>query len=317
MKDFIKLIALVLMVFFVYGCANLASFSFESTSATSLTSSSLAEARRLRAEGITIAGTLENGNWAITPDEISGEVMSIVLPISGEADEGITPFGENRPDIAPANTTLYPFDLGVVTTLEGTCSLKSGAVGGPCEQILLIFGYFDVTFDQGSDTKTIRFCYGDADPYVRGDKLIYNADGATTNAFYWYNTSAEAFVIETGTRPNSPEANAIVRDFTDPIRPVMHYFSIGAQLENCTDHDGSTRDYITLTNNLIEDRNLSFTVDFNVQNAVVFTGITSQASFEALTDAELLAAFDMKQNVEEWGNSDLYCSIIYTSTAKY
>ena len=318
MKDFVKLIALVTMVVFVYGCASLSSFSFMSSSTTSLTSSSLAEARQLRARGITIAGTVEGGNYLLTPTSITGEIMSVVLPIAGEADEGLTPFGHFRPDIAPANSVLYPFDLNVTTTLESdNVSLKPGAAGGQCNQILLMFGYFDVEFTQDTETKIVRFCYGDADPYVRGDKLLKNADGASTGSFYWYDTTAEAFIIESGTRPDYPAVNTFVRDYTDEIRPEMHYYLLGGQLVNNTDYDGTTQDYITLTNTLIEDRNLSFTIDFDVQNVVVMTGVTSEADFDALTDAQLIDKFDMKQNVSDWGNTELYCSIVYTSTPKY
>ena len=298
------------------GCATLQKFLNGST--TSLTSDSLAAASALRAMGVTIAGTAESGNWLITPTKISGKVMSVVLPVNGTEDEGIVPFGAGRPDIAPANTTLYDFDLSTVTRLrQDVLGFKPGFKGGTCSNILMMFGYFDVEFLQGSTAKKIRFCYGDTDPYVRGDKLLYNAGGAATNKYYWYNTSTEAFVLETGTRPTYPAQNTYVATFSDPVRPNMHYYMLGAQLRNNTDYDGATRNTINLSRSIVEDNELTFAVDFDVQNCVIFTTCASSAEFEALTDAQLIQKFDMRQNTARWQDSALYCSISLEAKAKY
>lgn len=317
MKRIFALIAVIAFCTVLsFGCASIKTYL--NGADTSLKSTSLSTASMLRSMGITIAGTAEGGNWCITPNKISGKVMSVVIPVNGVEDEGITPFGSGRPDIAPANSDLYDFDLSAVTKLhKDTIGTKPGFKGGQAQQILLMFGYFDVEFLQGTTTKKVRFVYGDTNPYVRGDKLLYNADGAADGRYYWYNSSAAAWVSETATRPSSPCANALVRDFTDPVRPVMHYFNMGAQLRNCIDHDGSRRDYITLNKSVIDDNDLSFTVDFDVENAVLFTGVSSEAEFNALTDAELLDKFDMKQNVSRWTGSGLYCSISFEATPKF
>ena len=311
----LALFGLALVIGFV-GCARLQTFL--NSASTKLTSSSLVAASALRAQGITIAGSLEGDNWIIPPTGISGKVLSVVLPVNDQEDEGIVPFGDGRPDIAPAQATLYDFDLSEITTLsKDSIGIKPGFVGGNCEQILLIFGYFDVEFLQGASTKKIRMCYGDSDAYTRGDKLLLNAEGETTDSFYWYNTTSSAFVVETDTRPDYPSVNELVRDFSDSVRPNMHYYLLGAQLTNNTDYDGAQKDYITLSKAIVEDNDLSFTVDFDMQNTVVFTSCTSEAQFEALSDAELIEKFDMKQNVSGWGDTELYCSVSFEATPKF
>lgn len=297
------------------GCASLQNFLSGST--TNLTSSSLAAAAALRAQGITISGTREGSNWLITPTKISGKILSLVLPVNGQEDEGIVPFGQGRPDIAPAQSTLYDFDLSQVTSLyTPIVGLKPGYSGGTCSQIILLFGYFDVEFLQGSIAKKIRFCYGDTTPYVRGDKLLYNANGAATGKYYWYSTT-EGFVSETADRPSNAVANAYVRDFSDPIRPAMHYYMLGAQLRNNTDYDGAVRNTVNLGKNIVEDHVLTFTINFDVQNAVLFSNVTSEAAFLALSDAGLIQQFDMEQNTSSWSQSQLYCSITFESRSKY
>jgi hypothetical protein len=97
----------------------------------------------------------------------------------------------------------------------------------------------------------------------------------------------------------------------------MHYYMLGAQLRNNRDYDGTTRNYITLSKSIIENDNLYFTVDFDVNNAVLFSGITSEAEFQALSDTQLIEKFDMKQNTSRWGTSDLYCSISFEAVPKY
>ncbi|MEK7377025.1 MAG: hypothetical protein AABZ57_07710, partial [Candidatus Margulisiibacteriota bacterium] len=298
------------------GCAKLTNYLNGSN--TSLTSNSLSTANLMRSMGMTVAGSREGSNWLITPKKISGKIMSVVFPVGGSEDEGVVPFGSGRPDIAPANSILYDFDLSSTTTLrKEIISLKPGFKGGKCNGILLMFGYFDVEFLQGTSAKKIRFVYGDSDPYVRGDKLLYNANGAATGKFYWYDTSAENFVIETAVRPAAPFVNTFVRDYSDPIRPNMHYYLLGAQLKNNVDYDHSVKNYITLDRPVVEDTELFFTVDFDVQNCVVFTGAASEAEFNGLSDAQLLQKFDMKQNVSDWRDSNLYCSVSFEAVSKY
>jgi hypothetical protein len=151
---------------------------------------------------------------------------------------------------------------------------------------------------------------------LRGDKLLYNANSATTNKFYWY-SSSEGFVSETASRPADAEYNYYVKTFSDPVRPNMHYYMLGAKLRNNTDYDGVKKEYITLSKAIVEDYNLLFRVDFDVQNAVKFLNITSEAEFQTLTDAQLVQKFDMKQNTASWGNTGLYCSITFEATKKY
>lgn len=318
MKNFFIVISiLALIVSVIIGCASIKTYL--SGADTDLRSTSLAQASALRAMGITIAGTKEGNNWCITPNKISGEVMSVVLPCNGQEDEGIVAFGAGRPDIAPANSVLYPFDLSTTTKLHNdVVGLKPGYKGGQSQQIILLFGYFDVEFDQGTAKKTIRFVYGDSNKYVRGDKLLYNASSETTGKFYWYNTTAETFVSETASRPAYVCVNEYVRNFSDPVRPNMHYYMLGAQLRDCTDYDGKRGvNYITLNKSVVDDNSLTFMVDFDVQNAVLFKDVDSDVDFRSLTDAQLIEKFDMKQNTSRWAGSDLYCAISFEAKPKF
>lgn len=310
------LVLLVVVLAGIFGCASLKTFF--NSSDTSLVSNSLVAVSALRAQGVTFVGTREGDDWLITPTKIGGKVLSVVLPVNGQEDEGIVPFGAGRPDIAPAQSDLYDFDLSQVTTLhKDVIGLKPGFVGGTCEVIILLFGYFDVEFEHGSTTKEVRFVYGDTDPYLRGDKLLlYNASGGAAGEFCWY-SSTEGFVSETGTRPADAIYNYYVKTFSDPVRPNMHYYMLGAMLTNNTDYDGTKRNYITLSRTLVENNNLAFTVDFDVRNAVKFVGVSSDAEFNALTDAQLIDKFDMKQNTSHWDDSQLYCSITFEATPKY
>ncbi|NQU17609.1 MAG: hypothetical protein HQ564_06030 [Candidatus Saganbacteria bacterium] len=326
-KIILKLLLIAVLftgLFLVNSCGKLSGFLTGAT--TNLTSNSLAAATALRAQGITIAGSVEGNNYLITPTKISGEVMSIVLPIAGQADNGITPFGNNRPDIAPADSALQSFDLSVTTTLpKKIISYKTNAAGkfdgGNCNQIILMFGYFDVEFLQDTTTKKIRFYYGNTDTtatgytYIRGDKMMHNPSGTSTDGYYWYDTLGSTFSL---TRPASPAVNAYVRDWEDdPIRPDSHYYMLGAQLKDCTDYDDVTKDYITLSDNIVRNFNMSFTVDFDVTNSVIFDSCSSEAEFFALTDAQLIQKFDMKQNTSGWGDSNLDCSISFETTSLY
>jgi len=315
-KYFLIGFPIIFAIVLVNSCSSIKTYM--SGSDTNLKSSSLITTNSLRANGITISGSKEGSNWCITPAKISGKVMSVVIPSTSGEDEGITPFGSGRPDIAPANSVLYDFDLSNTTNLHSdSISLKPGFVGGKAEQIILLFGYFDVEFLQGIKNKKIRFVYGDTDPYVRGDKLLYNPTEESTGKYYWYDKTSGAFVSESLSRPSNPSLNTYVSTFSDPVRPNLHYYMLGAQLRNCTDYDNSTKDYITLGKSILEECDLSFTVDFDVRNAVVFNNVSSEAAFNALTDEELIQKFDMKQNVSSWGNSGLYCSIVFTSKPKY
>ncbi|MBI5399871.1 hypothetical protein HZB07_04585 [Candidatus Saganbacteria bacterium] len=315
-KTLSLLFVLIFVSGLIIGCATLKDFLSGST--THLTSRSLATAAALRAAGVTVAGTREGSNWLITPTKISGKILSVVLPVNGREDEGIVPFGDGRPDIAPANSTLYDFDLTQVTRLrKDSIGLKPGYTGGQATQIIMLFGYFDVEFTHNGQSRKIRFVYGDTGNYVRGDKLLLNANSATDNKNYWYNTANGLFVSESSTRPSSPEVNTYVRDFSDPIRPEMHYYLLGANLRNNTDYDGLAKNYITLTRRVVEDNQLAFTVDFDVRNAVLFANVSSEAAFNSLTDAQLIQKFNMKQNTSRWDTSELDCHISFEATPKY
>jgi|GEM_PF-665660 hypothetical protein len=301
------------LIVFLYGCGLFGHQEATSRATTRLTSNSLSVAQGLQAAALKTSGWASNGNWLITPNKISGKILSIVLPIDGTSDDGVVPFGDGRPDIAPADSTLYDFDLSYVTSLTNeSMSFKSGFTGGKCSSMILLFGYFDVEFQQGSNTRKVRMVYGDSGSYVRGDKLLFSPSGEAAG-YYWFDTTRECF---SATRPHSPEVVALVRDFSDPVRPVMHYYMLGAKLRDNTDYDGSKSNSLTLTAATIVGKSTVFSVDFDVQDVVAFTGVTSTAEYESLTEAQLIKKFDMVQNVGRYEDSPLYCSISFEVTGE-
>jgi hypothetical protein len=162
----------------------------------------------------------------------------------------------------------------------------------------MLFGYFDASFTHNSTTREVRMVYGNTGDYVRGDKLL-----KVGGVWKWYDTVGGTF---TTTRPSSPSAVALVRDFSDPVRPNMVYYMLGATLSSP----------LTFSNQLIDNNTLNISVDFAFNNAVTFTNVTSEATYNALSDADLIQKFDMKQNVSNWSNPGITCNASMTSTPK-
>lgn len=245
---------------------------------TVLKSSSLA--------GGSVAYAKTGSDATLTPDNITGEVLSLLFATAGQIDEGIVFFGDGRPDIAPATTTLYPFDMADHLAVNATTMLKPGFVGGVSEHGVALFGYIDVEVTLGNGAEHIvRVALAEVNGMQRGDKLL--DDG--TGTFQWYDLDTAQF---TNTRPTNPAVLEDIRDFTDPVRPNLVFYPLNVFLNtpvslNAVDLAAST--------------SLDVEVDFFMGQAIVLEGETTTS----VDTATLITSFNLVQVTEGFGTSGL------------
>lgn len=270
---------ILILGFYLLGCSSLQPyFNQANTDMKSSTFSSLA-ASGLSATGVvTIDGF---SYWAVTPAKITGKVASVFFPINQTEDEGIVVYGYYRPDLATSLTELKDFDLSTTTRLSGIISQKPGYKGGDASIILMQYGYFNVYFTQGSPEaeRIIRFCYATTGPYTKGDILIKYT---SSDDFKWLN--ADTGSLES-TRVN-PVMNSTIKNWVDPSHPTEVFFPLMAKVTPA----------VSLTGSLVENNNLTFTLDFDYADSLLFEGITTQAEFNNLTSAQLIG----RQGVSSW-----------------
>lgn len=245
---------------------------------TTLTSTSLAGASNPAAQ---LTPPEELPGLQLTPENVSGQVLSLLFSTDGQDDEGLVIFGSERPDIAPADSDLIDFDFASPQPIQSTFQLKPGFVGGQSSQLVMLFGYMDYHFDLDSSPKIVRVALAEIDDMQRGDKLLYN----TSTAMYeWYDLDTATF---TSTRPNNPAIIEAINIFTDPIRPNLVFYPINASLLGPVQVDA-----IDLANAFM----INVTLDFVVINAITLVGELDQST---VTDAELMIAFDLSQNATD------------------
>ncbi len=223
----------------------------------------------------------------VTPDNATGEVLSLLFATDGQPDEGVVVFGDGRPDIAPATATLYPFDLANSLALNGTAGLKPGFVGGQSIHMVLLFGYIDVLFTLNAQQREVRVAMADVDGMTRGDVLLKNL---TSGSFEWYDQNTTSF---TTTRPTNPVVIDSIRDFTDPIRPQLVFYPLNVGLNTAVTMDATA---------LAASSAIESTVDFGLTQAVVIEGQHDEA---AVTDALLIQNFNLTQSAFGFGDSGL------------
>jgi len=279
------LVAICVSVAFMLGCPEGSGlFGTNMTSQTVFTSSTLSGAGAA-AQGSPVTDSTDG--LLVTPDNATGEVLSLLFATDGQIDEGIVVFGDNRPDIAPATATLYPFDLADSLAVNGSASLKPGFVGGQSSMMVLLFGYIDVYFTLNGQQKVVRVAMADIDDMVRGDVLLKNS---ATGAFEWYDLDNASL---TTTRPNNPVVIDDIRDFTDPIRPQLVFYPLNVELNNAVALDATA---------LASSSAIESTVDFVLTQAVIIQGQHNEA---AVTDALLIQNFNLTQSAFGWGDSGL------------
>ncbi|MBI5700887.1 hypothetical protein HZC34_03445 [Candidatus Saganbacteria bacterium] len=255
------------------GCSSIQSFLNQAnTDMKSSTFSALA-ALGLKTTGIVTVGGASY--WGVTPSKITGKVATVFFPINNTEDEGVVVFGFYRPDLATSLTELKDFDLSQTTRLKGIMSKKPGYIGGPASMILMMYGYFNVYFNQGSPEaeRVLRYAYATTGDYTKGDILLKNS---TTGNFEWLNSSTGSL---DSTRPSSPVANSTIKNWTDSTHPTMVFFPLLAKV---------TPEAATFTAALIDNNNLTITLDFNYANSLLFDGVTTEAQFNSLAPRDLI-----------------------------
>ena len=115
----------------------------------------------------------------LTPDNVTGQVLSLLFATDGQDDEGVVIFGDSRPDIAPADADLIDFDFAEPEPILSTILLKPGFVGGQSSLMVLLFGYLDLHFTLDEQEKVVRVALADNDDMLRGDKLLLDVASDT------------------------------------------------------------------------------------------------------------------------------------------
>jgi hypothetical protein len=258
---------------------------------TVLTSTSLSEAG---SAAQVPAMNLSSADVQLTPDNVSGEILTFLFATAGQQDEGVSVFGDIRPDIALASAPLYPFDLANQLAVTTQITVKPGFVGGTSEHAVAIFGYadFHLTLASGNQ-QVVRVSMVELGSLgmQRGDKLLADANGT----FQWYDMDTQTF---TSTRPNNPAVIEAIRDFTDPIRPLMVFYPLNVFLTSP----------VTLDPQVVTTASgLDAVVDFSMGGAVTLVGQTTSN----VTDDVLITSFSLTQ-IGNWGNSGLHASAALT-----
>ena len=240
------------------------------------------------------AMNLSSADVQLTPDNVSGEILTFLFATAGQQDEGVSVFGDIRPDIALASAPLYPFDLANQLAITAQATVKPGFVGGTSEHAVAIFGYadFHLTLASGNQ-QVVRVSMVELGSLgmQRGDKLLADANGT----FQWYDMDTQTF---TSTRPNNPAVIEVIRDFTDPIRPLMVFYPLNVFLTSP----------VTLDPQVVTTASgLDAVVNFSMGGAVTLVGQTTSN----VTDDVLITSFSLTQ-VGNWGNSGLQASATLT-----
>lgn len=230
----------------------------------------------------------------ITPSNVTGKVLSLLFPIDGKEDEGVVVFGNYRPDIAPADSELFPFDMADQLAVSGTVQLKPGFGGGPATSMILLFGYLDIQFELEGQTKLVRVALASVEGMQRGDVLLwFDSSGSSAQSlpsgsspeptsadgeFRWYDLDTNSFVSE---RPGNPVVIAAIRDFFDPIRPEMVFYPISGQTTRTLD----------LGANVFENAiSMNVVLDFALSQFIV---LEDQHDPSAIDDAALVQSFNL------------------------
>jgi hypothetical protein len=243
---------------------------------TTLTSSTLApEAAAPKAPRGTTRFRAGRADFEITPNVVTGQVLSVVFPIDPAPDDGIVVFGNGRPDIAPANAQFFPFDLGDPFAIDAVIEIKPTLANGTVSRVHPIFGFADFSYLQLDDVeRTVRVAMGSVNGMTRGDKLL-----EIGTEFQWFDLDTGLF---TGSRPANPAVIAEIRDFTDPVRPNLVFYPMVVDLTSTL--PVTAADFLAASS-------LESEIDFIMSGALTLMGQTTST----LSEAELIQAFTFTQ----------------------
>lgn len=257
--------------------------SSQLASRTTLTSTSLASSSSAAQDTPPSTDPL---GYEITPDNVTGTVLSLLFATDGLDDEGLVIFGNERPDIAPADSDLIDFDLAEPEPIQAVVQLKPGYVGGQSSLFVMLFGYMDMHFTFNGQPKVVRIAMADHDDMQRGDKLLLDP---TTGDFRWYDNVTGTFVTE---RPDDPAAIEFIRDYVDPIRPDLVFHPLNVEVLDPIDVDATE---------LAAADTIDVELDFVLQDAIVLVG---ELDPSGVTDEELITAFDLSQTASALDPAD-------------
>lgn len=228
---------------------------------------------------------------ALTPYNIDGEALSLLFATASEIDEGLVIFGDGRPDIAPSNSVLLPFDFATQLPINSSITLKPGYAGGDVQHMVSMFGYIDIYVTIENANRTLRLALGDynlgSNTYVRGDVLLQDT---ISYEFEFYDLDNFLF---TAARPSNPTVIEEIRDFFDPIRPNMVYYPLNVFLDSTI---------VLNAGELQTASSIDVVVDFFVENFMV---LQDQAYATNISDSAIINSFDLSQNIIGYGNSGL------------
>lgn len=250
---------------------------------TVLTSSTLAPQEAApKAQGVVRSQAAGQADFEVTPNNVTGEALSVVFPIDPAPDDGIVVFGDGRPDIAPATATLYPFDFAQEVPISANIQIKPSLSDGTTSRVNVLLGYADFSYNQLNGMgRTVRVALADVNGMVRGDKLLDTGGGQ----FQWLDLDTGAFA---SSRPANPATIPDIRDFSDPIRPNLVFFPLVANM--------TTTETIVAAD-FINASAVDSVIDFNMLGAVTLLGQNTSD----LTEAELIEAFTLTQVVNGLG----------------
>ena len=245
---------------------------------TTLTSTSLAGSGASARTGMGDPPEDEFIGYQITPDNVTGQVLSLLFATDGQDDEGLVIFGDTRPDIAPADSDLIDFDLEAPEPIQSSILLKPNFVGGTSSLFVMLFGYMDMHFTLSSQPYVVRIALAEIDDMMRGDKLLLDEASGT---YQWYDLDTSSF---TSTRPSNPAVIENIRDFADPIRPELVFYPINAEVLEPVD---------VITEELEAADSIDVVLDFVLIDALVLVGEVDPTSVDTAT---LITTLDLTQN---------------------
>jgi hypothetical protein len=124
-------------------------------------------------------------------------------------------------------------------------------------------------------------------PWVmkRGDKLLWDGQGS----WQWYDMDNQTFTL---TRPGNPAVIEVIRDFTDPVHPLLQHYPLNIYLDSP----------VTLDPQVVTTASgVDAVVNFSMGFAVTLVGQTTSN----VTDDVLITSFSLTQVIANWADSGL------------
>ena len=281
-----KRLPILVLVLLLSACdGGISSESDTILATTVLTSSTLApQEAAAKAASEKIVGRGGRVDIEVTPNNVTGEALSVLFPVDPAPDDGIVVFGEGRPDIAPTTATLYPFNFENEVPIQANIQIKPTLADGTTSRVNVLLGYADYSYNQLDGTpRVVRVALADVNGMIRGDKLLDTGGGQVQ----WFDLDTAAF---TSTRPTNPATIEEIRDFSDPIRPNLVFFPLVVEMT-------STETIIAA--DFINASSIDSEIDFDMLGAITLLGHNTSD----LSPADLIQSFTLTQIVNGLGGA--------------